>query len=159
MRPHWDGAQKGRIWPGAHRNQSLSCMCCVRNNVILRISHARSFLDNDFAKGWPLLLKGSPCPVQGGFASRSTVDVWCKEMRCFRDTKPREMDKYFSDFSRMYLRSKVHLTLGLSPWPYRLNIKCIKALYLESHMPFLGNSPSSTSDFIGSTMQIVFIIY
>ena len=65
-----------------------------------------------------------------------------------------------------YLRMRAHLNLGLSPGPYGLNIKCIKALYLESRMPFLGNSPGSPSDFVGSTKQIgvsglslVFIIY
>lgn len=69
-------------------------------------------------------------------------------------------------FPEWYLRSRAHLHLGLSPWPYGLNIKCITALYLESHMPFLGSSPNSPSDFRGRTVQtgvsvlsLVFIIY
>lgn len=56
-------------------------------------------------------------------------------------------------FPEWYLRSRAHLHLGLSPWPYGLNIKCITALYLESHMPFLGSSPNSPSDFGGRTVQ------
>lgn len=76
------------------------------------------------------------------------------------------MDKYFNGFSRMVLKEQSPSQFGFEPMASWLNIKCIKALYLESHMPYLGSSPSSPYDFIGSTIQIgvlilslVFIIY
>lgn len=66
----------------------------------------------------------------------------------------------------MVLKEHSASQFGFEPTAHGLNRKCIKALYLETHMPFLGNSLSCLSDFIGSPMQVgvsilslVFIIY
>lgn len=52
-----------------------------------------------------------------------------------------------------YLRSRARLNLGLSPWPSGLNRKCIKGLYLETHMAVFREQPQFFR-LLGSTMPI-----
>lgn len=135
-------------------------------NNTLQLPSSRSFLEMTFWKDY-LACWGQPLT---GYSERVCQQACSgcasKEMSCFNNTEPASCIDSSMTFPEWYLRSRAHLHLGLSPWPYGLNIKRITALYLDSHMPFLGSSPDSLPDFSGRTVQIgvsvpslVFIIH
>lgn len=104
--------------------------------LVFHISHSQRFT---------MILQGTlgrvAPPRSRGFAERTTLQVWTGRALLYKQD-PESWIMISMTFPKWSLRSGAHLNLGLSPWPYGLNIKCIKALYLESFCHFQRAAPT-----------------